>query len=768
VTNSKTGRQLPLFGRWLIAATTGWAGAALLVIAVLLLCNITLLVGRHTGRWDASDFFCPYFMLIADHARHGELLLWTPLLECGCPAGFDPEIGALSPVTVGVAALLGPNERAFCAYWLMIWGGAGLGVLLLARHYRAPRWLACAAAIGTMFSAVFTGEAEYTAYLVVMAVLPWTLWRLEAALETRRLWPAAEAGALWGAAALSGYPAMIIIGTCYLGLWMLGRMGCNKKSAIGFAPWKNLGIAVVFVAISVASLAPAYFGFLHELRGYSDRSGAVPRGQAIDADALSPKALATFASPYLAFVGTRKETQLWSAHTDIAMCSIYLTPPLCLLALAGLCMKPRDTFRWWVAGLGALCLAASVGSVLPVRAWLYDALPPMRYFRHAAMFRCFFTFSVVAVAILSARDLTEKLAECGDRYWKRLAALACGSAVAAAAAFLAVYVAARSGIDEPYFMLFAAIHVLLIWGGMAALTLFAWKKTWISRASFSRRLLALCILDAVLTVFLSKPTLYSNRPKMWPAVEAAYSGSLDLTPRGLARQASRSIGPLSPRNACLVSKTPVFSAFNPLHNRWYDEMRSRPALVAAALGDDRIWFAPKASLEPLDENIMQRFAARSEALGSPCIIVSDPAETDPGLAAADAEPMPYGEASLERLPAAVRRPVRVRRYDDRHLEFDVACPEDGWLLVTDRWAPSWQAWVNDVPQRSWIGNMVFRAVPVPQGENRVRFQYDPLGYPWSVAGSWLTLALVAVGSVWTVVGRGKKKRMREREAGRKE
>ena len=121
-------------------ALTGFRSAAL-VVCVLLAANITLILGRHTGRFDASDFFCPYFILIADHARHGELLLWTPLVEGGCPAGFDPEMGAMSPLTVGLAAVLGPSECAFRIYWLVIWGLGGLGVLLFARHLRArPGW----------------------------------------------------------------------------------------------------------------------------------------------------------------------------------------------------------------------------------------------------------------------------------------------------------------------------------------------------------------------------------------------------------------------------------------------------------------------------------------------------------------------------------------------------------------------------------------------------------------------------------------------------
>ena len=57
-------------------------------------------------------------------------------------------------------------------------------------------------------------------------------------------------------------------------------------------------IFAVFVAISLIILSPAYVGFLHEMRGYSDRSGAVPRAEAVNTDALDPKALSTFASPY--------------------------------------------------------------------------------------------------------------------------------------------------------------------------------------------------------------------------------------------------------------------------------------------------------------------------------------------------------------------------------------------------------------------------------------------------------------------------------------
>ncbi len=68
--------------------------------------NLLPIVGRDSGAWDASEFFCPLFILVADHVRHGELVFWNPLIEGGSPAGFDPEVGAFSPFVLGMAALL--------------------------------------------------------------------------------------------------------------------------------------------------------------------------------------------------------------------------------------------------------------------------------------------------------------------------------------------------------------------------------------------------------------------------------------------------------------------------------------------------------------------------------------------------------------------------------------------------------------------------------------------------------------------------------------
>ena len=84
-----------------------------------------------------------------------------------------------------------------------------------------------------------------------------------------------------------------------------------------------------------------------------------------------------------------------------------------------------------------------------------------------------------------------------------------------------------------------------------------------------------------------------------------------------------------------------------------------------------------------------------------CMIVSDPADEH------SAERQKLGPANRAQLNPAAPIAVRWVRYDNRELAFDVTCPRDGWLLVTDRWAPSWRVLVNDRPSKVWIGNLVF-------------------------------------------------------------
>ena len=171
----------------------GWRRAAWTLLGTLLIVNFVIVAGIRTGRSDAIDYFCPYYTLVADAARQGQLVSWTPLVDGGAPVGFEPQVGAASPLQLIFGLATGGNEFGFRLYWLTIWGLGGCGVLLLARHLAAPAWAACVAAIGFAFSAIYISHASHTSYLVTMSLFPWVLWRLDAAILQRSWFAAVQA-----------------------------------------------------------------------------------------------------------------------------------------------------------------------------------------------------------------------------------------------------------------------------------------------------------------------------------------------------------------------------------------------------------------------------------------------------------------------------------------------------------------------------------------------------------------------------------------------
>src|SRR5438093_9638356 len=121
---------------------------ALLLLLMFLTTTRKLVQGEAVAMWDAYDFFGPRYSLVADYARAGRLVLWNPWTSGGSPDFAEPQLGALSPVTVLVGAMAGGSEAGFRMYWLLIWFLGLLGIVVLARHLRAPAWGAFVVALG--------------------------------------------------------------------------------------------------------------------------------------------------------------------------------------------------------------------------------------------------------------------------------------------------------------------------------------------------------------------------------------------------------------------------------------------------------------------------------------------------------------------------------------------------------------------------------------------------------------------------------------------
>jgi hypothetical protein len=739
----------------LLGRSLPWTRAVAALLALFLAINYHLVTGRAAPIFDAEWYYAPYYMLVADHARAGRLLLWNPWTNGGSPDFADPQSGAFSPIGVLLGGFTGGTSAGFLFYWLLVWFVAGLGVLALGRHLKAPPWGAFVAALGFLFSGFFLGHAEHVTFVYTLAWLPYVILRLDVALLERRVRPAFEAGAIWGLSGLAGYPGLVFATGTYAGLWAVGRWFCvespsesppagsNLARTIAAAkpPFHTVLRALLIVLVTgVVVMSPTYAALIIESRGFSDRADPLPRETAIRSNALNPGSLATVFSPWL---GTLPPARGWR-YTDLSSSSIYVGAAVAWLSLCALLLRPRDSWRWWLWGLALLGLGLSLGPNLPLRGWLYDFAPPTRYFRHTAMFRAYTIFSMVILALIATRDLSSNPRNDSEKRRWRFLLLA---AMMIVIGTVSLYAVARTvgHFPKPGHPL----HFWIVWlGVLVAAAVGGLLRTRRRTALFSGTLVCIAVVDAVGAFHVAATVTVERQDlagiEQWRRIDAEHEGNLELTARGtwramVAPEASGAIF----TSTNLPRKVAVLGGYSGLTNRVHFRWAKHPILRAAATGEDRFWFGNQVAWVVPSDAVFEAFVRRTEALGAPPLVLHLPdvlghvpragETTSSDLAGVDA---------INALPAASRIPIALEAYWPDELVFGVNCTTAGWLLVTDRWTQGWRVTVDGKEAVNAGGDFIFRAVPVKAGLNQVRFTYHPFGFPWLLIVSWGTLAAI--------------------------
>lgn len=91
---------------------------------------------------------------------------------------------------------------------------------------------------------------------------------------------------------------------------------------------------------------------------------------------------------------------------------------------------------------------------------------------------------------------------------------------------------------------------------------------------------------------------------------------------------------------------------------------------------------------------------------------------------------------LEDSPAGWEEPAeqpatstaQIVAYEPNRLEVLVDNASDGWLVLTDTYAPGWKATLDGEERRIYVADHAFRAVSVPAGTHRIEFVYQPLSF----------------------------------------
>lgn len=723
-----------------------WWGAALALALLLIAGNWRVLAGLAVPQWDALDHASPLQMLIGDCAREGSLLLWNPWTNAGSPDFIEPQTAALSPVSVGLGLLIGPHFMAYNIYWLLWWFVGPIGILMLGRRIGAPVWMCLVIAIGYLFNCAYMGNAQHCGNLVAFSAIPLMLWRLDAAMMERRIWPAVESGAIWGLAALAGYPGVIIPGCGFIALWVLGRCltgipasdDAPANSGTKKNRWLTAGISLAIVgAISGVVLSPTYVSFVYEGRGYTDRAGALPYDVAVNANALPPSAVANFASPYTPQLWFVNPGEIW-ANTDFASCPMYMGVFILPLAIFALVAAPRDRWRWWLLLLALLALGAAMGDALPIRGWLYDLFYPARVFRQTTNFRYHTLVAVTVLALMGARDLASD----PRKHARSFAVITAAVALAAIASFAWIMFSVKNrGPGVPL----AVAQLIIGWGAACGLAFCVGALEQKRRLVFIAVAVFVAALDGVVTREVSTRTIEtSTSSQAFQAIEKLQTSSLDLTGTNLGRLSHCPLAP-PPNNFHLPIRLPVLTGYSPMANSFAYWMATDSAYYSliCSTNESRIWFSAEAVEVARTDAEFRAFNDRVHAAGAlPAVIHSRETMLNRAAQVSATQPASVGA------PIASRIIVKLVRYFPNELQFSVDCPSDGWLFVTDRWSRSWRATVDGVETPVLGGAFIFRAVRVHRGANLVQFDFKPMGMPLMLIVSWSTLAAVALGSIF--------------------
>lgn len=674
----------------------GFAGIGLLLGFLAL--NFPLVFGLGVANWDGDGYFFPYYVLVADFARAGSILAWDPWTNGGVPVLGDPQVGALSPLTVGFGLLTGGSSSGFIVYWLFVWWLGGVGLFLLARHLGVPLWVALVVGINYLFCAVYTGNAQYTSWLVGFSFLPWIVWRLDAALGRHSWLAAAQAGALWGLSASAGYPAFTMATAGFCALWAFGRALTTEGSDAAGPSTRGQRLAFsaaslgIIAALGLVILAPAYASFFVDGAGYHRRVEPLDRMQAVGGNDLAPGALTTLFSPYPALLKLLSPGDIFLG-TDVSSCSLYLGAITLTFAVFALAAQPRNRWRWWLLIIAGFFLAIALGDALPVRGVLYDLVYPTRFFRHSALFRAYALFAVAALALEGGRDFAAALgnSERGSR--KRYLYVAGGCVALAIVAYGALsWIApgARRELDS-----WGSVQFSVAWLGVCVLgvsmLLVRGRKSALLVPALA---VGLATADAFLTSAVSRPiTMNTDRSAVqrWQALDKAHIPSLDLAYRGLGRTPTPCGGAPCKVNYQLVTKVATYNAFTTEKNDLHEFTARNEKLRAMATGVERLWFsAAPARSSPRDDAVDAFMGRAGELEVAPLVLTS----RDEMLATSGSPATAEELAAIASAPPVAPIKGVIEIYTPNRLSLRVTAPEDGWLLVTDRWARGWSASVN--------------------------------------------------------------------------
>jgi hypothetical protein len=201
--------------------------------------------------FDITEINYPYRDFFARELRAGRFSRWHPGLYCGLPLFSESQAGYLHPLKYLLYPWLATwqafNLDTVVSVWLTGIGAYGW----LRRHVGAAGALTGAAVFG--LSGFVWAHFIHTSMINALTSVPFVFWAIEAAWETRRLWPVVLGAIALACQVFSGHLQDTILTAAAAGLYTLHRAATERGVAARLTALA-LPAGVVALALLIAAV----------------------------------------------------------------------------------------------------------------------------------------------------------------------------------------------------------------------------------------------------------------------------------------------------------------------------------------------------------------------------------------------------------------------------------------------------------------------------------------------------------------------------------
>ncbi len=688
---------------------------------------------------DMATMFAPWLNFVFDVLRQYHALpLWNPYLFGGTPFYANPQPMLFYPFTyLGLAM---PLVRAVALTLVIHVWLAGLGMYGWLRALGATHAGAALAGLAFAFSGAFAVRVGAGHYGIALQLAWWPLsfWMLQTAFDRRSWRRAVLSGAPLAMALLSGHTATCLLLYVAIGVYALFTQYAVRSTHHALRSNLHiLALTAVAVGMSLALAAVQYLPLLT----FTQLSVRASDPSPVFASRFSLPIGQLVALFVPDFFGEPLRTGYWGAE-GYEEITYYVGLLMLLLALAGARLRQPRVMFFLALALGAVLLQLGADGVLFTL--FYRFVPGFALTRAPGRAGLIYTFALLTAAGLTWSEI-ERAGPQGAQQWlglfnKKLVgmiSMLAGGAILAAYIFHATFRDTTPAAWPWHLAGQLTRFLVLFWGCMALLA--AWKN----RALAQR---AISLLAALMVLF----DLWSFGAKNIRAGEDSLAGAWSSVAAFMQQQPAARVAAeemhIFQLNGALAYRLRSHYGYDPLVLARYQALLDAiPSYfdhgydllnIGFVITRNPITFQAEPppfelALEVEGTRIYRRLTALPRAYVVHTVQVE--ADDRQALALLSAPDFPISRTVI--LPAAPPcalapasgegESAQVLSESPNHLELSTQSDAAGLLVLSEMYYPGWEASVDGQPVQVLRADTTLRAVCLPAGAHRVRFEFRP-------------------------------------------